>query len=73
MSAAPDNIRKLPVSERIQLVEDIRDSIAEDVFPLELPAEGRKEWQRRLAAHRADSSSGIPRDEVRTALPGDRT
>jgi len=42
MSAVPDNIKNLPISERIQLVEDIWDSIAEDAGTLQLSAEDGK-------------------------------
>lgn len=68
MSTVPANIKDLPVSERIQLVEDIWDSIVEDAGPLPLSAEEREELDRRLAEHRANPSSGIPWEDVRASL-----
>ena len=60
---------KLSVSERIQLVEDIWDSIAEETpSPLQLGVQERAELQRRLAEHQADPSSSIPWERVRAAL-----
>lgn len=72
MSAVPENIKNLPVSERIQLVEDIWDSIAEDAAPLRLSGAERQELRRRLAAHRSDATSDVPWHEVRASLFGDR-
>jgi putative addiction module component (TIGR02574 family) len=63
------NFKELPVSERIQLVEDIWDSIAEETSgSLELSSEERAELHRRYAAHQADPSSSIPWAQVRAAL-----
>lgn len=64
---APD-YRKLPIPERIQLVEDIWDSIAEDARTLPLTDEQRAELDRRWAEHEADPSSAIPWDQVRDEL-----
>ena len=58
----------MPVYERIQLVEDTFDGIAEDAGPLSLSAEEREELDRRLAEHHANPSSSIPWDEVRASL-----
>lgn len=69
MSTASLNYKALPLSERIQLVEDIWDSIAEETPGLlQLCAEERAELHRRLAEHQADPSSSIPWEQVRTAL-----
>lgn len=70
MSQGSTDYRALPVSERIELVEDIWDSIAEDTAASALPLsdEQRAELHRRLAEHRADPASGIPWAEVRAAL-----
>ena len=72
MSTVPASIKNLPVSERIQLVEDIWDSIAEDAGPLELSADERQELQRRWSEHQADPSSSVPWEEVRASLFKDR-
>ncbi|WP_293369381.1 addiction module protein [Nevskia sp.] len=69
MSMSAANFRSLPISERIELVEDIWDSIAEETGgSLELSPEQRAELHRRLAAHHADPSSSIPWDQVRASL-----
>ena len=69
MSTPPVNFKELPVSERIQLVEDIWDSIAtETPSPVQLSAEERAELHRRLAGHRTDPSSSVPWEQVRAAL-----
>ena len=69
MNSPISNFKELPISERIQLVEDIWDSIAEETpVSLQLSAADRTELQRRLAAHKADPSSSIPWDEVRASL-----
>ncbi|EAT58774.1 addiction module protein [Chlorobium ferrooxidans] len=63
---------KLSVSERIQLVEDIWDSIAAEASEaVELSPSQIDELHRRVAAHRADPSSAIPWEQVRSKLfPG---
>lgn len=69
MNTASLNFRELPISERIQLVEDIWDSIAEETSgPLQLSTEERAELRRRLAEHQANPSSSVPWEQVRAAL-----
>lgn len=62
--------KSLPVSERIQLVEDIWDSIAEETpdGALHLTASERAELNARFAAHLADPQSSAPWSEVRATL-----
>ncbi len=62
--------KSLPLSERIQLVEDIWDSIAEETpeAALQLSEHERVELQARFAAHRSDPQSSLPWSEVRAAL-----
>jgi putative addiction module component (TIGR02574 family) len=63
------NYRQLPVSERIQLVEDIWDSIADEAADrLRLSAEEDAELQRRLDEHRADPASSRSWETVRANL-----
>lgn len=63
-------LRKLPVEQRIQLVEDLWDTIADDTvgdsFPLspELAAE----LDRRLQEYRSDPESARPAEEVLSRL-----
>jgi len=66
MNAIVEDIKKLSVSERIQLVEDIWNSIPP--FSLELSAKERDELHRRYAAHQADPSTGISWSQVRAKI-----
>jgi putative addiction module component (TIGR02574 family) len=60
---------KLSISERIQLVEDIWDSIAAEApDAVGLSQAQKAELHRRLAAHRADPSTSIPWEQVRSKL-----
>jgi putative addiction module component (TIGR02574 family) len=69
MSTLTADLRKLPISERIQLVEDLWDSIAEESpDSLQLSATERAELNRRYAAHQADPSTAIPWEQVRAKL-----
>jgi putative addiction module component (TIGR02574 family) len=52
----------LTIAERIQLVEDLWDSVAEAPEVLEITEAQRAELDRRLEAHRADPDSSIPWD-----------
>lgn len=58
------NLQKLPLDERIRLVEDLWDSIASDQKALPLTPEQKAELDRRLDAYEADGDSGRPADEV---------
>ena len=64
------SLRKLSVAERIQLVEDLWDSIAEeapdDAFPIS--AELGAELDRRVAEADADPTGGLEWGEVRRAI-----
>jgi putative addiction module component (TIGR02574 family) len=57
-------LRDLPLDERIQLVEDLWDSIAEDQAALQLTPEQSQELDRRLDAFESDGSLGLPASEV---------
>jgi putative addiction module component (TIGR02574 family) len=66
MSAMPlEEINKLPVEERLRLVEEIWESIRSDSEAVPLTPEQRDELERRLAAHRADPTAG---DDLATVL-----
>jgi putative addiction module component (TIGR02574 family) len=60
--------RKLSVPERLQLVEDIWDSIAQDAGTIPVPSDVLEEAERRLEEHRADPQSAIPWHEVKAEL-----
>jgi putative addiction module component (TIGR02574 family) len=59
-----DNLRELPITERIQIVEDLWDSIAADQSALPLTKEQRTELDGRLAAYKADGVKGRIANEV---------
>lgn len=64
----PD-FRNLSVAERIQLAEDIWDSIAiENPDAADLTPAQRQEIQARVKAHDQDPSSALPWDKVRSEL-----
>lgn len=63
-------ILKLSVAERIQLVEDIWDSIAAEPEALSLSEEQRRELDRRLADQEANPGVGRPWAEVKARLLG---
>lgn len=69
MSNVPiEQLLKLSVAERIQLVEDLWDSIAADPEALPLTDAQRAELDRRVAEHEADPGSAIPWEQVRERL-----
>jgi putative addiction module component (TIGR02574 family) len=57
-------ILDLSISERIQLVEDIWDSIAEVPDSLDLTEEQKKELDRRLDSYHQDPTGGSPWEDV---------
>lgn len=69
MSKVPiEELLKLPVAERIQLVEDLWDSIAAEADGLPLTEAQKSELDHRLQEHEADPDSAIPRETVRERL-----
>ena len=68
MIALPPSIRELSVTERLQLLEDIWDSILEDEAAPPLSESQRAEIDRRLEAYDANPGSGRPWTEVRERL-----
>ncbi len=67
-SSLLDEIRKLSVAERIQLVEDVWDSIAAAAEELPVPDSHREELARRRTEHRQHPEDVIPWEEVRRQL-----
>lgn len=57
-------IRKLPVTERLQLVGEIWDSILEDPDLLPVSDGLARELDARLAAHRSDPTGSVPWEVV---------
>ena len=66
------NYRQLSVAERLQLVEDIWDSIAQDAPANQLPLSEaqRTELRQSLADDAATPEAAIPWEEVRKDLFG---
>lgn len=58
------NLTKLPVEERIRIVEDLWDSIAHDQKTLPLTADQKAELDCRLNALEADDNLGRPASEA---------
>lgn len=67
-SSLLEEIRKLSVAERIQLVEDVWDSIATSDEELPIPDSHRQELARRREEHRRHPEYVIPWEEVRREL-----
>lgn len=65
----PEDIRALPVEDRLRLIEELWDSLDdEDVAALPI-----SEWQKavideRLAAHACDPAAACPWDDVKIEL-----
>ena len=58
------NLNTLPIVEKIQLVEDLWDSIAADQASLPLTAEQRVELDKRLDSYESDGIEGRIASEV---------
>jgi len=59
-----NNLHELPIDKKIQIVEDLWDSIADDQDALALTDEQRTELNRRLDAYETDGIRGRSADEV---------
>jgi putative addiction module component (TIGR02574 family) len=70
-SSLPPEIRQLPVSDRLDLVERIWDSILEDEQQFELTDAQKAELDRRLAAHEASPNRGASWETVKAKLLGE--
>jgi len=57
-------LRDLPLAERIKLVEDLWDSIAEEQTALPVTPEQKAELDRRLDAYEIDASPGRLAEQV---------
>jgi putative addiction module component (TIGR02574 family) len=64
------DVLKLPLQERLKLVEAIWESIAEFPDALELTDAQRDELDRRLEEYERDPDSGVPWSELRARLLG---
>ena len=59
---------ELSVAERIELAQDLWDSVSEVPDSLELTAEQRAELTRRIEAHRKNPDTAIPWEDVKTKI-----
>ena len=64
------HIVEIPIDQRIQLVEDIWDSIAEVPQSVEVPDWHKKELEKRLEAYHANPERASPWKEVRERILG---
>lgn len=65
---AMESLRSLPISERLQLVEDLWDSIAVDAGGLPLTEAQREELDRRLDDFELNPTAGVSWDQFRSTL-----
>lgn len=63
----------LSVPERIQLVEDIWDTIADDVGAVELTEEDKRTIDKRLAAYHQNPGAGSPWADVFNRINANET
>lgn len=59
---------ELPISERIELVAEIQDSIARNPENIEVSEATLKLLRKRLSEHKADPEDGSPWDEVKDSI-----
>ena len=64
-------LRKVPVRDRIRLVEDLWDSIAEEQEVPAVSDDQRRELDRRLDAYRLSGNSGVPAFEAIERIRGE--
>ena len=69
---SPEEIAELSVAERVQLAEDIWDSIAADPASLPITEAQKLELDRRLSTFEAEPSRTEPWSEIRGRLDQQR-
>lgn len=69
-SISASEIAEMPIQQRIQLVEDIWDSIAEMPEEVKIPEWHRLELEKRLEAYHANPDEGSPWKDVRKRILG---
>ena len=65
---SPADMRELPVSDRLRLIEELWDSLDGEADELPLPEWHRAELDKRLDALDQGKSTGAPWNEVRHRL-----
>lgn len=68
MSTAIDELTKLPLRQRLEIVERLWDSIAADPERLPVTAKQAEELDRRLAEHESNPGEGVAWEEIRNRL-----
>ena len=63
-----DSILEMSVAERVQLAQDVWDSVVVDSSKLPLTDAQRQELDRRLASYRADPTAGSSWELVRARI-----
>lgn len=63
-------VLELPVEERIRIVEQIWDSVADDAQHVALEAWQAAELDRRIAEFEVDPAAGVPWSEVKRRVTG---
>lgn len=66
VAATLAEIKELSVKERIQIVQEIWDSISQQPEQLELTEVQKQELSRRLVAHEANPNAVVSWEEVRS-------
>ncbi|WP_089728094.1 addiction module protein [Candidatus Thiosymbion oneisti] len=64
------DLAAIPIDQRIRLVEDLWDSIAEFPEAVEIPAWHKTELERRLREYDANPNEGSPWSEVKQRIIG---
>ena len=64
------DIAEMPIQDRLQLVEDIWDSIAELPEAVQVPQWHRDELEKRLDDYHANPAEGSPWKEVKKRITG---
>ena len=62
--------KNLPLHERIELIEALWESIAQEGYEPELTPEQAAELDQRLTAHQQDPNDVIPWESIRSELEG---
>ncbi len=67
-SISASEIAKMPIQQRLQLVEDIWDSIAGMPEAVEIPEWHKGELEKRLEAYHANPDEGSPWKDVKKRI-----
>ncbi len=72
-NALRDELLKLSAAERLELVEELWESLSDDDPALALTEAQREDLEHRLAEADADSTGGAPWEEVRERIRSRRS